>query len=165
MTRKDRPANRASANMLVTHSSVELIYGSGRCDVIKQATVDHVAIGLEVAAYMATGIWPAHCDLDEALPHIQGLAARWQAGSAASVRPRQQVIRPTQAPAATAVEAFWGRGWNYYSQVRRAWASRFIKGAALQGAAMGHVAFRRAGGFDGNFNKLIRSARAALCRA
>jgi hypothetical protein len=163
ITRRDRPADQCSVNMIVTNATDETIFGSGHCNVIRAATIDHVAVGLTNAAYRDTGVWPTHCALDEAPWRIRELAARWREGRAASVvRPLQQVVRSSQALLPAALAAFMAPRLKHYACVRREWASAFTKGkgVALHGAPMAHAAFSRAAGFTGDLKALIRSARA-----
>jgi Caudovirus prohead serine protease len=179
LTKRVNPCDRASVNMEVIEESTEEHLGS-RLRRIQRATIGHVAIGISAAAFMGTGVWPTHCSLDDAPDRIRDLAARWEAGWQAHEARRRapQALRapkanntgsPLRGPRgemspgdASRLRSVLASRQADYAHVRRDWAAAAMKnlGGSVS-PVFAHAAFTRAGGFDGHFDRLLASARAA----
>jgi hypothetical protein len=178
MSRRVQPCDRCSVGMLVIDQSFEP-YGSSRLRRIKRATLDHVAVGLtgsglSRAAYMRTATWLTNQSLERAPLRIRALADRWEAGwGAAKARRAAQVStaskpnpvsllrgpRGEMSPAdASRLRSVLASRQADYAHVRRNWAAAAMKnlGGSVS-PVFAHAAFTRAGGFDGDFNRLLAS--------
>jgi hypothetical protein len=177
LTKRVNPSDRASVNMEVIEESIEEHLGSPLRR-IQRATIDHVAIGMSAAAFMETGVWATHCSLDDAPDRIRNLASRWDAGWRAREARRRAVLalrtpkentgsplrgpRGEMSPAdASRLRSVPASRQADYAHVRRNWAAAAMKN--LGGSVspiLAHVAFSRAGGFGGHFDRL----RGSVCR-
>jgi hypothetical protein len=179
LTKRVNPCDRASVNMEVIEESIEEHLGS-RLRRIQRATIDHVAVGISAAAFMGTGVWATHCSLDDAPDRVRDLAARWDAGWRAMEARRRatQALRTPKAntgsplrgprgemsPAdASRLRSVLASRQADYAHVRRNWAAAAMKnrGGSVS-PIFAHAAFTRAGGFDGDLNRLLASSQTFL---
>jgi hypothetical protein len=151
MMRRDRPFDRCSTNFIVLTESIERVHQTGVCRVIKNATIDHVAVGLGMAAFMNTGIWPAHRDypLDDAPWRIQEMAATWEDGSRQATAKRRREAEARPAAPASRLAAMLAPRMADYAAFRNATVAGAMSLKPGECRMFGHVAFTRAAGFKG----------------
>ena len=157
ITQKNDPMAFASVGGLVIKGKRWEKFGCAKCRVITEATISHITITDRSAAYQATAVWPA-VPLDDAPWKIRELAARWGEGRAAWDRKQQIAARAAtpqrhRSASEAKLAAFLAPRQREFTNYRRnAMAMMFSRGAAP--VIFAHVAFTRAGGFDGDWSKL-----------
>jgi HK97 family phage prohead protease len=124
--------------------------------------IDHVAI-VPSAAYSDTAVWRADISLDRAPSRIQRRAYDWARASRyqPQVEDAPALAPELSAPSAinTRLAAQLAPHMTRYRNVRQSFMAALMSGQMPDGICMGHAAFSRAGGFDGNWNDLLREVR------
>jgi hypothetical protein len=140
------------ASIRTTDEYVENVcLGDGSpCASIVRARISHVCI-TDRPIYMGTGVWPA--DGGELNPRLARLACKWNAGRAQWLDEHHAHSRRR-----AAVRAYLAPRQATYAAMRMKWDAAFAADRHPDGI-WGHVCFTQAGGFDGDFAKLIRARR------
>ena len=157
ITQKNDAMAFASVGGLIIKNHRWEKFGVANCRVITEATIGHITITDKSAAYNATAVWPAD-PLDNAPWKIRELAARWSDGRAAWDRKkieqsrRRAAAAPTKSTSEASAAAMLASRQGEFAAIRRASLQMRARGTAP--VIFAHVAFTRAGGFDGDWSKI-----------
>jgi hypothetical protein len=166
MIRRVNPADRLSVGC--DDGAEEHVQYDADGRIITRYTVDHFAVGLTAdgAAHPQTAVWPVELLSNKAPSRIRDAAAsfarEWQsadrvANFVTEARARKKAKPPTSKADRLAVAL--APRLARYREVREAFAVDMMQGRT-RGIILGHAAFTRQAGFDGDFTKLCREVRA-----
>lgn len=144
----------ASVNFTGVESEVVSTHGCVT-RIIRSATIDHIAIMNESAAYKETSVWRADCPIDEAPMRIRAAVERWDAGHRAAAEARTRAVAKvsagrrstptTQQALSTQLQPRMAA----YAETRSRFFADFLRGGH-RSATFGHAAFSRAAGWNGS---------------